>query len=173
MINLIILNWDNTWDFSVIADYSDTAEYVSADNMTSANWELIAVIISLRKLQIEKCTYLWFLIHVWNCCTQMHYCSINYIIISDNLLKTCILLFFQFFDQSNHLELRWCVKFFCHCWLFRYCRACLCWQHDISKLRAHCSDNQLEKASNKKMHVFVISNTCLKLLYSNAKLLVL
>ena len=83
------------WDFSVIADYSDTAECVFADNMTLASWELIAVITDLKKLQIEKCTCLLSLICVWSYCTQMCCCvAMNWheLILLINILKLSIFL---------------------------------------------------------------------------------
>ena len=72
LINLIILNWNDMWDFSVIIDCSDTVKCISADDMMLMSWELIAMITDLKKLQIEKCACLWSLICVWSCCIQMH-----------------------------------------------------------------------------------------------------
>ena len=47
----------------------------------------------------------------------------------------------------------------------------ICSFSHTDKLKAHCSNNWLEKTSNKKMHIFVIFNICLKLLYSDMKLI--
>ena len=107
LINLIILNWDDVWDFSAVADCSDTAEHVSTDDTTSVSWELIAVITDLRKLQIRKCACLWSLIHVWSCCTQMQSCC-------------CASIMFYFLNYVMHQQFFkfTSIKFCKNCWTF-------------------------------------------------------